>query len=321
MTSRISFRRAAFVAALVAAGSFDTAEAHITYGGRDFGTWSDPGSGWTATGNSGMLLGDTVTITGQTASSLFGWADATDNTWGDSHRMRAFRFTLNDPGKVTVSVTRADTEFLPGFSIYEGLSFTSPQYAHDGALKSIEWLTDTFGTTGVAETFTDTNSNSQWDPGESFTDDNGNGVWDSAGLGSSGKEGSFNSLGDWTIGNSDALNEVLEVVVPASLRSFTYVGHAADGTSTNYGTFGTATILGDGLADGFVTGTFDLAAGDYSIFVGGADYAAQLTQGSPFPTYEFTASLTVAPVPEPSSMALAAIGVVGAAALIRRRRR
>ena len=80
---------------------------------------------------------------------------------------------------------------------------------------------------------------------------NANGVWDSANLGGSGKEGSFNALGNWSIGNST----VNWPAVPAdprtdSLQSFTYVGHAADGTTANYGTFGTSAIGGDGVADG-----------------------------------------------------------------------
>jgi hypothetical protein len=63
------------------------------------------------------------------------------------------------------------------------------------------------------------------------------------------------------------------------------------------------------VADGSVTATFnDLAAGYYSLFVGGANYNAQLTETGPttYPTYAFTASVQT--VPEPSTWALLAIG-------------
>jgi hypothetical protein len=96
------------------------------------------------------------------------------------------------------------------------------------------------------------------------------------------------------------------VLYAARLANFTYIGHLADGTSANYGN--ESGIIGDGAADGNVTATFnDLAAGDYSLFVGGANYDAQLTETGPtYPTYAFTA--TVQAVPEPSTWVLLAIG-------------
>nr|MCU0793259.1 PEP-CTERM sorting domain-containing protein [Opitutaceae bacterium] len=97
-----------------------------------------------------------------------------------------------------------------------------------------------------------------------------------------------------------------------------YIGHIADGTADNYGeAFGT---MGDGLADGFVTGSFNnLPAGDYSFFVGGANYAAQLTETGTLPTYG--ANVTLQAIPEPSAFAaLAGVAVLGFATLRRRRR-
>jgi hypothetical protein len=327
MTMRIAFPRAvaAAVMGLFLAGSFHPAEAHISYNGRDFGT--------VTTGS---------TISSQAVSSSFGWADAADLNWGDSHRTRAYRFTLSATTSVTITAQRqnlpvgtaggqqtgAHDVLLPGFSLYAGLSHTTSPLAHDSSSLSVEWLRQQFGTSGVAEVYTDTNGNSRWDPGEPFTDTNANGVWDSANLGVSGKEGSFNALGDWSIGNS----LTNWPTIPAdprtdSLRSLTYVGHAADGTSANYGTFGTAAILGDGIADGSVSQTFmNLAPGDYSLFVGGASYAAQATEtmtfgasSNSFPTYGV--SVTVAPVPEPASVALVGAGLAGAGFVAARRRR
>ena len=260
-------------------------QAHISYTGRDFGT--DPLS---------------VTVSSQAASSAFGWADATDADWGDSHRGRLFRFKLTTPASIMISVTRggsasqtgaADT-FLPGLSLFSGLAqrannegvqqgatFRTEALAHDGAALSIQSLVDQFGS--------------------------GNG----SGLGGSGKEGSFRALDNWSIGNDptyvtsgDATSGIL---IEARLAYFTYIGHAADGTSANFG-YHIHGIQGDGIADGSVTATFhDLAAGDYSLFVGGANYDAQSTETGPtYPTYAFTA--TVQTVPEPSTWALLALG-------------
>ena len=92
------------------------------------------------------------------------------------------------------------------------------------------------------------------------------------------------------------------------LNSFTYIGNAADGWSLNYGNV--VGINDDGTADGSLQATFALTAGDYSLFIGGADIA-----GTNFQTYGFDVSLTV--VPEPSIALLVALG---AAVLPRRRR-
>ena len=319
MTIRFAFPRAvaAAVTGLFLAGSFHPAEAHISYSGRDFGT--------VTTGS---------TISGQAVSSSFGWADATDLNWGDSHRMRAYRFTLSEPTSVTITAQRQNLltgtatgqqtgghdVLLPAFSLYAGLSHPLSPLAHDSSTLSVEWLRQQFGTAGVAEAYTDANANAVWDPGEAFTDTNGNGVLDSANLGGSGKEGSFNALGDWSIGNSTTNWPTLPAADPRtdSLRSFTYVGHAADGTTANYGTFGTSAIGGDGVADGTVSQTFlNLAPGDYSLLVGGAGYAAQGTETTSYPTY----GVSVTVVPEPAGVALVAAGLAGVACVAARRRR
>ena len=233
--------------------------AHVGYGGRDFGT--DPLS---------------VTINNQTASGAFGWADATDADWGDSHRGRFFRFILTTPASVVISVLRGGTAaqsgaagaFLPAFSLYAGLGQLSPeQGGHDAAQLSI-------------------------------------------GNRPSGTEGSFRSLENWSIGNDPTYNTAGDptsgVLYAARLAEFTYIGHRADGTSANYGI--APGIKGDGVADGHVTAVFDgLLPGNYSLFVGGANYDAQFTEAGPnYPTYAFTA--TVQTVPEPSTRALLAIG-------------
>lgn len=234
----------------LAAGS---ASAHVSYSNRDFGAFLADGTE------------TPVAIMGQTVSSEFGWADATDADFGDSHRTRAFRFTLSNPGTITLTVQAAEgSGFLPAFTIYSGLTHISPaKLDHDGSAVTVAYL---------------------------------------SGLGGDPKEGALYTLGDFQIGNDPDT----DLSIPASLSQLTYVGHAADGTSANFGSV--PGILGDGVADGYVTGTFALADGDYSIFIGGADYSAQ--GEGPYASYGITPTLTV--VPEPGSAILALFGLMAA---------
>jgi hypothetical protein len=291
------------LACTVLAIAGNKALAHISYTGRNFGT---------------LIIGTDFSNNTQTISSGFGWADATDADWGDSHRFRYFRFTLANPLTADQSVritaernlfgTGPNGTFLPAFSLFSGLAqrannegvqqgsvYRTEALAHDGAALSIQSLVDQFGS--------------------------GNG----SGLGGSGKEGSFRSLGNWSIGNdptyNTANNPTSGNLIAARLASFTYIGHAADGTSADFGN--AVGIVGDGTADGFVTATFSgLAAGDYSLFVGGANYAAQTTEVlttevTTYPTYGV--NVTVGLVPEPSTGSLIVSGVA-LLALLRRRK-
>ena len=291
------------VACTVLAIAGTKALAHISYTGRNFGT---------------LIISTDLSNNTQLVSSGFGWADATDADWGDSHRFRYFRFTLantlaGDQGvRITVERnllgTGANNTFLPAFSLFSGLAqrannegvqqgsvYRTEALAHDGAARSIQSLVDQFGST------------------------NG------SGLGGSGKEGSFRSLADWSIGNDDTYNTAGDRtsgnLIAARLANFAYIGHAADGTSANFGN--AAGIVGDGAADGFVTATFSgLAAGDYSLFVGGANYAAQTTEVlttevTTYPTYGVNVTVGLVPEPSASSLLLGSAALLG---LLRRRR-
>jgi len=219
------------------------AQAHIGYGGRNFGSFDDAGG--------------SVTISNQTVGGNYGWADGLDDDFGDSHRLRAFRFSLTSTTTVTFSVAANASAtalsvggLLPGFSIYEGLAHLSPLGAdYDTADATLAYL---------------------------------------ASLGGAPKEGAFRALNDWKITN-DAGDP---------LSVFSFRGYAAD------------TDL-----DGFVTGTFELGAGDYSIFVGGVNYIAQLQEPTR-PNYGLSATLAVAAVPEPETYALllSGLGLIGMAA-------
>ncbi|KIO48673.1 PEP-CTERM sorting domain-containing protein [Nitrosospira sp. NpAV] len=115
-------------------------------------------------------------------------------------------------------------------------------------------------------------------------------------------EGSFRALNDWKIGNEpDAVNGI-----PADLSFFKFIGNAYDGTG-----FGS-----DGVTDGMVSHTFmNLAAGDYSVFVGGSDYLAQdISNPNLLNKYGVTGTLVAGVVPEPETyaMLLAGLGLMGA---------
>lgn len=241
------------------------ASAHISYSGRNFGSL--------------VINGPAVSNASQTISSAFGWADGTDADWGDSHRGRFYRFTLTNSASVTISAQRttngtgAAGTFLPAISLFSGLGqsasgegvyvevvtndvtnlvFRAEQAAHDSATLSVTSR-----------------------PG--------------------GTEGSFRALTSWSIGNDDtyviAGNPTSGVLIASRLATFTYIGHGADGGTNGYGS--AIGILGDGNADGWVTASFDnLPAGEYSIFIGGANYAKQVDEPGPtFPTYGVAVSV------------------------------
>jgi hypothetical protein len=238
-----------------------------------------------------LTIGVTETSGSRTVSGSFGWADGADADYGDSHRNTYFRFVVTDPISVTISVSRL---------------FVSGQTGADGVLLPAFSLYR-IGTGSMPSSTHDASPNTVAYLQATFGADAGTGI------GGSGKEGAFNALGDWVIYN-DA----------GAFGDFRHIGHAADGTSDNYGL--ASGITGDGLADGFVTRTFaDLAAGEYFIVVGGAGYDAQNTEtathgtlGNAYPTYGISVSVTA--IPEPSAFA-ALVGVGALGLVVSRRRR
>lgn len=131
------------LAGLIASQS---AFAHVSYTGRDFGTFDG-------------LNSESVTIANQTTRS-FGWADAADADWGDSHQVKWFTFSLTNDALVTISASAFANAtatsldgLLPGFSLYEGIA---PRAAHDGSPVTVAYR-DTLGfeTEGALNTFGD----------------------------------------------------------------------------------------------------------------------------------------------------------------------
>jgi hypothetical protein len=244
------------------------AMAHVGYTGRNFGTFDNTSS--------------TATLSNQAVTGNYGWIDGTDADNGDSHKLRAYRFTLVEETNVTLTFEQATSQvtdhlgnvstsqlgLMPGLSLYQGLAHIAPMEAdYDSANISV-------------------------------------------GNRAANTEGSFRALGDWSIGNDPG--NINGTSVPASLSFFKYIGHAYDGTG-----FGS-----DGVLDGKVSQTFlNLKAGDYSVFVGGADYFAQESTNPDLLTkYGVTGTLaaSVAPEPEAYAMLLAGLGLMGA--VVNRRR-
>ena len=187
-----------------------------------------------------------VTLTGQAVTGSAGWADGTDADFGDSHHLRAFRFKLETSAYVTLTFSGStnggakDGGLKPAFSIYRGLAHLPPLTAAPG---SPDYDTAPITLAWLATL-----------PGPA-------------------KEGAFRALADWRIGGENQPGPTFDFEAEDGLSTFVYVANAADGDATLFGE--TEGIEGDGAADGTVTKSLLLPAGDYSVFVGGADSADQ----------------------------------------------
>jgi hypothetical protein len=281
LAARLSF--ACTLAALLS----PYASAHVSYSGRDYFV-------------NGSFDGvATYTIANQRVTSAFGWADGADADWGDSHRVRFARFSLDAQADVTIRVWQQDdvaytsggqamtalNDLVPAFSVYAGLlpggAFEGGDHpdfrdSHPGYLPTSPYF---YGRTGILE-------------------------------------GGFNALRSVSMSNRES-----EVGALAwRTGTITYLGHAIDGNGIDVNGDRVLDLAGDGVLDGRVAATFRLGPGDYSVTVGGACYACQFLE--PDATWlgqrGFSTSLTVQPVPEPQTWALLAGGL---ATLVWRARR
>jgi hypothetical protein len=223
--------------------------AHLTYTGRDFGAFSG-------------LANASKTITNQTVTGNYGWADAADGILGDSHRGRAFRFHLDNSALITLTVsanagatTNSLGGFTPAFSIYSGLGAIAPfaptQTAlpasadHDFSDSSVAWRTY------WVQQNLDPHAT---DPGPT--------------------DGSWNAIGDWKIGGDGDL--------PGDFAQLSSLNYKASAKST--------------AAGGTITGNFVLPAGDYTIMIGGNDLSNK-TADTALSPYGIIVTLAAAPVP------------------------
>ena len=211
--------------ALLAILLCSSAQAHVGYTGRDFGSFSG-------------LTYSSVTIGNQAITSNYGWADASDGILGDSHKGRAFRFHLDNDASVTISFSANPTAtatsvggLIPGFSIYQGLAAVAPFAASQTSLPS-----------SADHDFSD--SSVAWRT-----------AWAQFNLGvgydASATAGSWNALGNWKIGGDGDLPGDF-----SQLSSFTFKGYGVDPGKTGVAT--TTAYLSAGDYTLFVGGN-DLA--------------------------------------------------------------
>ena len=200
-------------------------------------------------------------------SGNYGWIDGTDADWGDTHKTATFTFTLTGAADVNLSFTKkvnafGGTGLIPGFTLYQGA-------AHEGSDHDYSIGSELLRTTDCAAT-----------PGCTTT------------------EGSLRSLTSFRITDDADPNGTSPSV-------FTYVGSAYDGSQTLPAANsplqdGNPYLVpgGDGVADNIVSMLFpQLAAGDYIIFVGGADYASQTNTAARGVGLTFTLTPTAVPIP------------------------
>ncbi|MCX6857815.1 MAG: putative Ig domain-containing protein [Verrucomicrobia bacterium] len=190
-----------------------------------------------------------VTIVNQTVTGNYGWADGTDADNADSHKVRYYRFNLAAPAYVTVSfsgstnstsTTPRNGSIKPGFSIYQGLAHLPPLTTAPGSAD--------YDTSAISMAYRAT-------------------------LGYP-VEGCFHALKDWRIGGENQHGPTFDFDAPNGLSTFVFKGYAADGDSSLFGVV--PGVTGDGNADGTVTKSFFLPAGDYTIAAGGVNYGGQL---------------------------------------------
>lgn len=249
-----------------------TTQAHLTYTGRDFGSFTG-------------LAEASVSIANQTVTSNYGWADAADGILGDSHKARAFRFHLDNPASVTISfeanpkaTATSVGGLLPGISLYQGLAAIAPFAAsqtdlapgadHDFCAASVAWRT----------------------------------TWAQENLGvgydATATDGSWDALGSWKIGgDGDKAGDY------SQLSSFVFKGFGVD-----YDLNGSASL------------TRTLAAGDYTILVGGNDIANKGTAAASS-AFGLKGTVSVNAVPEPGPWTLGAVGAIALAIQGQRRSR
>ena len=214
-----------------------------------------------------------VLISSNSVSGNYGWVSGSDSNLGDSHKLTAFKFSLLNTGLVTFQVQ--SLAFRKG--ILNIAALVTPGFSIYQGLAHQPPLQADHDFSAVSSAYNDATY--------------GSGNW----------EGSFNALNDWKIGSDDGSTF-------ADLSSFTYQGNAADGSSINFGN--ALGINGDGNANGDLQASFLLGPGDYSVFVGGAQYFGTSNAGADLSgSYGFNATLLVSAVPEPSTWLLASFAL------------
>ena len=274
-----TLRSTALAAALLATAS--SSFAHISYGAaRDFGT---------------IVSGSNVTLATQTVTSNYGWADAADTNL-------VFNSTLATTPRLDEStfVSGTGTDDLVLGDSHKGRAFrlhldSALTVTITGSARASSGLTPGFSVyQGLAAIAPFAAGVTSADHDFAVASQAWRTTFAQSTLGASydhlATQGSWDANGNWCIGGDGD-----PAGVASALSCFAYVGSA----STT-------------VANGSATGSFALAAGDYTVFVGGNDLSAKSLADS---TKTYALSLNVVAVPEPQTYALmlAGLGLIGAA--------
>lgn len=216
---------------------------------------------------------ESVTIGNQAITSNYGWADAADGILGDSHKGRAFRLHLDNEAVVSIRFEANPT------ATSTSVGGLTPAFSIYSGLAAIA---------PFATSQTSLPSSADHDFSDASV------AWRTAWvqqnlsptLDASATDGSWNALGNWKIGGDGDLPGDF-----TQLSSFTFDGFAS---TTDKG--------------GFATYTGVLAAGDYTLFVGGNDISNKGTADAAL-AYGVSGTVSVSVVPEPGTYALAMIGL------------
>lgn len=236
-----------------------------------------------------------------TGYKAHGWVDGTDADLGDSHQIgglsaRWYRFTLNQPGLVDLSVIQNTAGLDPAFTLYSGAFNLS---AHDDTVTDPRNPVD-------PNTFLPIQSAIDADPSGQYLKHSG--YRDTV---NNTYEGQFDAFGSWSMANDATQHATVHYVNAVSgtsdsdpIRGLTWGGN---------GNHDTAIGTGESLLQ------YYLPAGTYSVAIGGErcnDGTAACTGGA----YSATFSLNVQPVPLPAAFWLmgSALGSLG---LMARRRK
>jgi hypothetical protein len=223
-----------------------------------------------------------------------GWVDGTDADLGDSHQIgglsaRWYRFTLNQPGLVDISLIQNSAGLDPAFSLYRG---AFPLSAHD------DTVTDPLNPAD-SNTFLPIQSAIDADPSGQYLKHSG--YRDTV---NNTYEGQFDAFGNWSMANDATQHVILEYVLAVSgtsdsdpSRGLTWGGN---------GNHSTAVGTGESLLQ------YYLPAGTYSI-AGGGEACNTGTTPCTSGFYSATFSLNVQPVPLPAAFWLmgSALGSLG----------
>lgn len=232
-----------------------------------------------------------------------GWVDGTDADLGDSHQIggssaRWYRFTLNQPGLVDISLIQNTAGLDPAFTLYRGAFNLN---SHDDT--DIDPLNPTDPVTfEKIQSITDADPSGLYLKHSGYRDTVNN---------LKPYEGQFDAFGSWSMG--DTVNQLSSVQYVLAVSGTSDSDPSRGLTWGGNGNHDTAVGTGESLLQ------YYLPAGTYSV-AGGGEACNTGTSACTGAFYSATFSLHVQPVPLPAAFWLmgSALGSLG---LVARRRK